>query len=132
MAPILQEPKMPMLASSNQDAAKMLFGLQHEAGYVGVNLHFLVFWGYLHPANCPNFVEMKENNKDEHTRLRALFTATQWPDSPEEVAKVIRGELEVSNEIPPDLLKYLQSDEASDVVRRDFSYYLAYMASLIE
>jgi len=48
------------------------------------------------------------------------------------VAKVIRGESEVSKEIPANLLLALQRETTPEQARTDFAYYLAYKASCLE
>ena len=129
MASSLQEPVSGK--SSNMCAAENLFNLQRESFIVGVNPHFLMFWTYLRGCGF-DVIAMKKTDPAKYARLRTLFTATQWHDAPEEVAKVIRGEYDVSKEIPSTLLTWLQSDDTSDKARKDFSYYLAYKAACLE
>lgn len=129
MASSLQEPVSGK--SSNMRAAENLFYLQRESFVVGVNPHFPMFWTSLRGCGF-DVIAMKKTDPAKYIRLRTLFTATQWPDAPEEVAKVIRGESDVSKEIPPLLLTYLQSETTSGKARRDFLYYLAYKAACLE
>ena len=124
--------------SSNMRAAvKLCCDLRADAEYYrDTQLHDNVehicrFLEYL--EDSPNNIsDMKTQDPAEHARLRALFTETQWPDSPVEVAKVISGESDVSKKIPDDLLKYLRHETTSDTARKDFLYYLAYMALLLD
>ena len=115
--------------SPNQRAQKKLFEMNDDETKSNQYVYLLV--DYLNPE-CQRLFKMKKANPEEYERLRALFTAIQWPDSPEEVAKVIRGESPVSKEIPNGLLTWLQSDKASNNHRENFFYYLADIATFLE
>jgi len=66
-------------------------------------------------------------------RLHALFTATQWRESPVKLAEVIDGESPICNEIPDVILTYLR---AGNILKTDdieqFKNYLAYRAERME
>jgi len=94
------------------------------------NQYVYLLVDYLNPEFRRLF-KMKKTNPEEYERLHSLFTAIQWRESPEEVAKVIRGESPVSKEIPHILLAWFQN-EASDKHRKDFFYYLANIATVLE
>jgi hypothetical protein len=117
--------------TSNRIAAERLYYLKMDAEIINSNTHLCIFYDlvqlFSHDAR-----DMEETDPAKYSRLQQLLTATQWLDSPEEVAKVIRGESDVSKEIPANLLKLLQSDKVDNIVRKDFAYYLAYKAACLE
>lgn len=117
--------------SSNRHAAEKLFNLQYEASVVGVDLHFCVFWDSLR-VFATTAREIQKTNPAEYARLQNLFTTVQWLESPDAVADVIAGKMQVSNEVPAKLLKSIQNNNTDEKVRKDFAYYLAYKASCLE
>jgi hypothetical protein len=119
--------------SSNRRAAEKLIYLSCEesapVGNVGNYAHFGIFWRLLCNYNN-NLRIIKQDTPEKYALLKKLFTTTQWLEAPDEVAKVISGESEVSKEIPTNLLNSLKM--ADGTVRKDFAYYLAYMAACLE
>jgi hypothetical protein len=119
--------------SSNRRAAEKLIYLSCEESAPVVNVgnyaHFGIFWRSLRDYDY-NLRIIKKNTPEKYALLKKLFTTTQWLEAPDEVAKVISGESEVSKEIPKNLLYSLE--RADDKVRKDFAYYLAYMAACLE
>jgi hypothetical protein len=120
---------MPDKSSNRRAAEKLIYLACEESQSVGNYAHFGIFWRRLCNYNN-NLRIIKQDTPEKYALLKKLFTTTQWLEAPDEVAKVISGESEVSKEIPTNLLNSLKM--ADGTVRKDFAYYLAYMAACLE
>jgi len=129
MASSSQNPKM----SSNQLAAEELWNKKTEEAIVLGRTYLHYLWSCAKQVGAWSMlIDLMVNNPVEFDRLNELFTAIQWHESPDEVAKVISGESPVSKEIPDKLLTYLRAENTPPQDKVDFYYYLAYRAACLE